>query len=66
VIGTFPKDKAYELIGFLRNNQKTINIPQLLTTNILVRDVQCMGLESSEYGRGLGRLLEEPEENIRA
>lgn len=59
IIGTHLKNNnIYNAISYLRNNQRTRNIPLLLTLNIFIRDVECIGLNASEYGRGLDKILE--------
>lgn len=61
LIGGFPKEEVYRIIDALRNNQSTKNIPQILTLNIAVRDIVCIGLESSRYGSGLTKMIEKME-----
>ncbi len=64
VIGTFNAEEIYGIIGYLRNNQKTRNIPILLILNISLRDIKCIGLNASAYGSGLSKLIEELEGDI--
>lgn len=61
IIGGFPKDEVYRSIEILRNNQRTRNIPIILTLNIFLRDMESIGLESSRYGGGLARMLQKLE-----
>lgn len=58
IIGSLSRDQVYMAISSLRSNQATKKIPLLLTLNILIRDIKCVGLNSSEYGRGLNKLIE--------
>lgn len=58
IIGRLSRDQVYTAISSLRSNQATKKIPLLLTLNILIRDIKCVGLNSSEYGRGLNKLIE--------
>jgi signal transduction histidine kinase/DNA-binding response OmpR family regulator len=58
IIGTLLKEKVYRTLDFLRNNQATRNIPLILTLNIIIRDIECIGLGSSAYGGGPARMLE--------
>jgi DNA-binding response OmpR family regulator len=63
IIGSFLKDEVYRIIDFLRNNQTTRNIRVILTLNILIRDIECIGLGSSGYGSGLTMMLERLRKN---
>jgi hypothetical protein len=64
VIGTFTAEKVYEIVGYLRNNPATRNIPLLIILNISLRDIKCIGLASTGYGSGLGKVLAELEGDI--
>jgi hypothetical protein len=64
VIGTFTAEKMYGIIGYLRNNPATRNIPLLIILNISLRDIKCIGLASTGYGSGLGKVLAELEGDI--
>jgi len=58
IIGSLPRDQVYMAISSLRSNQATKKVPLLLALNILIRDIKCVGLNSSEYGSGLNKLIE--------
>jgi signal transduction histidine kinase len=64
VVGTFSAEEMYAIIGYLRGNPATRNIPVLLIVNVSLRDIRCIQLASSEYGGGLGEVLAELEGNI--
>jgi CheY-like chemotaxis protein len=64
VVGTLTPEEMYGTIGHIRNNPGTRDIPVLLILNISLRDITCIGLASSEYGRGLGKVLTELEGNV--
>src|SRR4030043_467634 len=64
IIGTFHAEDMYGIIGYLRNNPVSRNIPVLLILNISLRDIKCIGLASSGYGSGLGKVLTELEGDI--
>ncbi|HLA00309.1 MAG TPA: hypothetical protein VJZ24_01570, partial [Thermodesulfovibrionales bacterium] len=64
IIGTFHAEDMYGIIGYLRNNPATRNIPVLLILNISLRDIKCIGLASSGYGSGLGKVFTELEGDI--
>jgi hypothetical protein len=64
VIGTFTAEKMYGIVGYLRNNPATRNIPLLIILNISLRDIKCIGLASTGYGSGLGKVLAELEGDI--
>jgi CheY-like chemotaxis protein len=66
VIGTMPKTDTYRAIDYLRNNPKTKNIPLILALNITIRDIRCIGLDSSAYGSGLVKLFETLEERAQS
>ena len=57
IIGSLPRDNIFKTVVLLRGNQITRNIPIILSLNILIRDLKCVGLGHSDYGKGLGRLL---------
>ena len=57
IIGSLSRDNIFKTVVLLRGNQLTSNIPILLSLNILIRDLKCVGLGYSDYGKGLGRLL---------
>lgn len=65
VIGSMPKEEIYKAVDFLRGNRMTRNIPILMTLNIMIRDIECIGLGSSTYGKGLARVVECLEDNVR-
>jgi len=58
IIGNMQKEKVYRDVEYLRTNHSTRNIPLILTLNILIRDIKCIGLDSTKYGNGLERILE--------
>jgi hypothetical protein len=64
IIGTFHAEDMYGIIGYLRNNPVSRNIPVLLILNISLRDIKCIGLASSGYGSGLGKVFTELEGDI--
>ncbi len=64
VIGTSSSDEVYATIGFLRNNPTTRKIPILLILNFSIRDIKPIGLNSSEYGSGLNKIVERLKEGI--
>lgn len=57
VVGTFSAEEMYAIIGYLRSNPATRNIPVLLIVNVSLRDIKCIQLASSGYGSGLGKVL---------
>jgi len=57
IIGNMQKEKVYRDVEYLRTNHSTRNIPLILTLNILIRDIKCIGLDSTKYGNGLERIL---------
>jgi hypothetical protein len=61
-----PKADTYRAIDYLRNNPKSKNIPLLLALNITIRDIRCIGLDSSDYGSGLVKLFETLEERAQS
>lgn len=64
LIGTFSAEEMYGIIGYLRNNPVTRDIPVLLILNISLRDIKCIGLASTGYGSSLSRVLAELEGDI--
>ena len=58
IIGTMQKEKVYRTIEHLRANNSTRMIPLILTLDILIRDLKCIGLDSSAYGNGIGKILD--------
>ncbi len=58
IIGTQRKNEVYRGIGILRANPLLMNTPLLLALNIMIRDMKCVGLGSSDYGKGLDLLFE--------
>jgi CheY-like chemotaxis protein len=58
LVGALPKEEVYKTVSFLRGNHTTRNIPILLTLNIMIRDIECVGLGSTAYGGGLVKLVE--------
>jgi signal transduction histidine kinase/DNA-binding response OmpR family regulator len=66
VVGALPKEEVYKTVSFLRGNHTTRNIPILLTLNIMIRDIECIGLGSTSYGSGLLKLVEYLEGEARA
>jgi signal transduction histidine kinase/CheY-like chemotaxis protein len=59
IVGAATGHDAYRDVSILRNNRDLAQIPVLLSLNIMIRDVKCIGLGSLEYGSGLGMLLDE-------
>jgi len=64
VVGSSSGDEIYAAIGFLRNNPATRKIPVLLILNFSIRDIKPIGLNSSEYGSRLNKILEKLKEGI--
>ena len=64
LIGTFSAEEMYGIIGYLRNNPVTRDVPVLLILNISLRDIKCIGLSSAGYGSRLGKVLAELEGDI--
>lgn len=58
IIGTLSKEEVYRTIRVLRNDKLTRDVPIILKLNILIRDIECISLGSSEYGSGLHMLTE--------
>jgi len=58
VVGSFPKDDLYAVLTTLRTSGSTVYIPIVLTLNILVRDMRCIGLGTTQYGGGLEKMVE--------
>jgi signal transduction histidine kinase len=58
IIGAMRKEQVYRNIEYLRTNHSTRNIPLILTLNILIRDIRCIGLGSTKYGNGLESILD--------
>ena len=56
IIGSLSRDNIFKTVVSLRGNQIARNIPIILSLNILIRDLKCIGLGYSDYGKGLGRL----------
>ena len=56
IIGSLPRDNIFKTVVLLRGNPITRNIPLILSLNILIRDLKCIGLGHSDYGKGLARL----------
>ena len=56
VVGTFSRTKTLDIIGALRKRADTVDIPVILTMNIMLRDIKCIGLGSSGYGGGLSMI----------
>ena len=56
IIGSLSGDNIYKTVVSLRENQITRNMPIILSLNILIRDLKCIGLGYSDYGKGLARL----------
>jgi signal transduction histidine kinase/CheY-like chemotaxis protein len=56
IIGSSSRDKIFKTVVLLRGNQITRKIPIILSLNILIRDMKCIGLGYSDYGNGLDRL----------
>jgi len=58
IIGTMQKEKVFRTIEYLRSHHAMRNIPIILTLNVPLRNVKCIGLESREYGTGIKRIFE--------
>jgi len=56
LVGTFSRGKTLDIIGALRKRADTVDIPIILVTNIMLRDIKCIGLGSSGYGSGLSMI----------
>lgn len=56
LVGTFSRTKTLDIIGALRKRADTVDIPVILATNIMLRDIKCIGLGSSSYGSGLSMI----------
>jgi DNA-binding response OmpR family regulator len=56
IIGSLSRDNILKTVALLRGNQITRNLPIILSLNILIRDLKCVGLGYSDYGNGLGSL----------
>jgi hypothetical protein len=56
IIGSLSRDNIYKTVVLLRENQIARNIPIILSLNILIRDLKCIGLGYSDYGSWLARL----------
>ncbi|MDH4232073.1 MAG: hybrid sensor histidine kinase/response regulator, partial [Nitrospirota bacterium] len=56
IIRALSKDNVNKAVVSVRGNQLTRNIPIILSLNILIRDVHCIGLGCSGYGKGLDSL----------
>jgi signal transduction histidine kinase/CheY-like chemotaxis protein len=56
IIGSLSRDNVFKTVVMLRGNEITRNIPIILSLNILIRDLKCVGLGYSDYGKGLGSL----------
>ena len=64
VVGTSLSEEVYSTIRFLRSTKDTEKIPLLLILNFSQRDIQYIGLNASEYGRGLNKIIEKMKEGI--
>jgi len=64
IIGTLPRDEVQRAVASLRSSRQTREIPLFLILGIMIRDVRCIGLNSSEYGRGLEKILEPLKNNL--
>lgn len=58
IIGTLPGEEVYRTVNSLRRNRISRDIPLVLTLNVSMRDIKCIGLDSSKYGSGLDKLYE--------
>lgn len=56
IIGSLSRDNIFKTVALLRGDRLARNIPIILSLNILIRDLRCVGLGFSDYGKGLARL----------
>ena len=56
IIRTLSRDNLNKTVASLRGNELTRNIPIILALDLLLKDVRCVGLRYSAYGRGLDSL----------
>jgi len=61
IVGPFQKGNVYNVISAIRNNEAASKTPLILVLNIMIRDIRCAGLNSSEYGGGLNKIVEQLE-----
>jgi signal transduction histidine kinase/CheY-like chemotaxis protein len=64
IIGTLPRDQMQKTVASLRSSRQTRKTPLFLALGIMIRDVRCIGLNSSDYGSGIEKILELLKDNI--
>jgi hypothetical protein len=56
IIRALSKDNVIKAVVSLRGNELTRTIPIIMSLNFLIKDVHCIGLGYSDYGKGLESL----------